>query len=57
MEEFYNTLQETIDNIPNRDIKIISGDFFNAKVGKQYRNSECNGKFGLREENDRGTHQ
>ena len=54
MEEFYKTLQETIDSIPNRDIKIISGDF-NAKVGKQYRNSECNGKFGLGEENDRGT--
>ena len=34
MEEFYDTLQETIDSIPNRDIKIISGDF-NAKVGKQ----------------------
>ena len=54
MEEFYNTLQETIDSIPNRDIKIISGDF-NAKVGKQYRSSESNGKFGLGEENDRGT--
>ena len=54
MEEFYNTLQETIDSIPNRDVKIISGDF-NAKVGKQIRNSECNGKFGLGEENERGT--
>ena len=54
MEEFYNTLQETIDSTPNRDIKIISGNL-NAKVGKQIRNSECNGKFGLCEENDRGT--
>ena len=54
MAEFYHTLQETIDSIPNRDIKIISDDF-NAKVGKQIRNSECNGKLGLGEENDRGT--
>ena len=44
MEEFYNTLQETVDSIPNRDIKITSGDF-NAKIGKQFRNSECSGKF------------
>ena len=54
MEEFYNTLQETIDSIPNRDVNIISGDF-NAKVRKQIRNSECNGKFGLGEDNERGT--
>ena len=54
MEEFYNTLQETLDKIPNRDIKIISGDF-NATVGKHNRNSECKGKFGLGQENERGT--
>ena len=37
--------KKTIDSIPNRDVKLISGDI-NAKVGKQIRNSECNGKFG-----------
>ena len=36
MEEFLNTLQETLEKIPNRDVKIISGDF-NARVGKQNR--------------------
>uniref|UniRef100_H2YG38 Endonuclease/exonuclease/phosphatase domain-containing protein n=1 Tax=Ciona savignyi TaxID=51511 RepID=H2YG38_CIOSA len=32
MEIFYNTLQETIDSIPSRDVKLLMGDF-NAKVG------------------------
>ena len=47
-------MQETIDSIPNRDIKTISGDS-NSKAGKQIRYSECNEKFGLCEENDRGS--
>ena len=54
MEEFYNALQETIDSIPNREIKIISVHF-SDKVGKQIRGSVCNGKFGLGKEIDRIT--
>ena len=33
IENFYTSLQETIDTIRNRDIKIIIGDM-NAKIGK-----------------------
>ena len=33
MEEFYNVLQEEIDNIPSRDIQIVMG-VTNSKVGK-----------------------
>ena len=33
-EEFYNLLQQNINQIANSDIKIILGDF-NAKIGKE----------------------
>ena len=33
-EEFYNLLQQNINQIARSDIKIISGDF-NAEVGKE----------------------
>jgi hypothetical protein len=33
-EEFYNLLEQNINEIANSDIKIILGDF-NAKVGKE----------------------
>jgi len=33
-EEFYNSLQQNINQIARSDIKIIFGDF-NAKVGKE----------------------
>ena len=33
-EEFYNLLEQSINQIPNSDIKIILGDF-NAKAGKE----------------------
>ena len=33
MEQFYNSLQDTLDSVPNRDVKIIMDDF-NAKVRK-----------------------
>jgi len=33
-EEFYNLLEQNINQIANSDIKIILGDF-NAKVGKE----------------------
>lgn len=32
VDDFYKTLQHTIDNMPRRDIKILMGDF-NAQVG------------------------
>ena len=53
MEKFYNSLKNTLDSVPNRDVKIIMGDF-NAKVGK-LKNSKPNcGKFGLGDQNERG---
>ena len=33
-EEFYNLLEQSINQIPNLGIKVILGDF-NAKVGKE----------------------
>ena len=52
MGNFYNTLQETLDTIPNRDVKVIMGDL-NAKVGKNvFKNDVC-GKFGLGDVNER----
>lgn len=32
VDNFYKTLQHTIDNMPRRDIKILMGDF-NVQVG------------------------
>ena len=52
IDSFYNSLQETMDSIPNRDIKVVMGDF-NAKVGQGSTNMAC-GKFGLGEQNIRG---
>lgn len=54
IDSFYNALQETIDSVPNRDIKIIMGDM-NAKVGQQQdrTNPSC-GRYGLGERNERG---
>ena len=53
IETFYNALQETLNSIPNQDIKIIMGDI-NAEIGKISENSPSCGKFGLGCENDRG---
>ena len=53
MESFYNSLQETVDIIPNRDVKFVMGDF-NAKVGKQDTPNATCGKFGLGQQNERG---
>ena len=38
-----------MDSVPNRDVKIIMGDF-NAKVGKLRNNKPSCGKFGLGDE-------
>ena len=53
IEAFYSSLQETMDSIPNKDIKVVLGDL-NAKVGRQLTNSAVCGKFGLGEQNARG---
>ncbi|XP_063613942.1 uncharacterized protein LOC134787155 [Penaeus indicus] len=53
IETFYNAFHETLDIIPNRDIKVIMGDM-NAKVGKRNENGPSCGKFGLGTQNERG---
>uniref|UniRef100_H2YWZ5 Reverse transcriptase domain-containing protein n=1 Tax=Ciona savignyi TaxID=51511 RepID=H2YWZ5_CIOSA len=53
MEIFYNTLQETIDSIPSRDVKLLMGDF-NAKVGSQNISNSTLGRYGLGQLNERG---
>ena len=53
IENFYNSLQEAIDTIPNRDIKIIMGDM-NAKLGKVIQPTAACGIFGLGDQNERG---
>ena len=54
MGYFNNSLQDTLDSIPNRDVKIIMCDF-NAKVGKLRNNKPSCGKFGLCDQNEGGT--
>jgi len=54
VESFYADLQGAIQNIPDRDLAIVMGDF-NAKVGREWREWEgVIGKFGYGEENERG---
>ena len=53
MESFHDSLQETLNTIPRRDVKFIIGDL-NAKVGKIATPSTTCGKFGLGEQNERG---
>ena len=53
IENFYNSLQEAIDTIPNRDIKIIMGDM-NAKIGKVTKPTAACGIFELGDQNERG---
>ena len=54
VESFYEDLQGAIQNIPDRDLTIVMGDF-NAKVGREWREWEgVIGKFGYGEENERG---
>ena len=56
MEQYYNSLKDTLDSIPNRDVKIIiiiMGDF-NAKVGQLRNNKPSCGSFGLGDQNERG---
>eukprot|EP00794_Sanderia_malayensis_P005102 gene5102-5748_t len=53
VEAFYDILQETLDSIPNRDIKILMGDA-NAKIGRTVCASATHGKYGLGEKNEQG---
>ncbi|XP_042885955.1 craniofacial development protein 2-like [Penaeus japonicus] len=53
INSFYDSLQETIDSIPNRDLQVIMGDM-NAKVGKNPTPNKTCGRFGLGEKNERG---
>ena len=53
MDGFYDSLQETSESIPNRDIKIVMGDT-NAIVGKSLHSCETRGMHGLGEKNIRG---
>ena len=53
LEEFYNQLQETLDAIPSRDIKLVMGDL-NAKVGSANTNTSTHGTCGLGARNERG---
>ena len=51
LEYFYDILQETLDSIPNRDIKVLMGDA-NAKTGRTASASATHGKYGLGESNE-----
>ena len=53
LDSFYDSLQETIDKSPNRDLVIIMGDM-NAKVGKMTIPNRTCGSFGLGDQNKRG---
>lgn len=56
VESFHNQLQDTLDNVPKRDIAMIVGDF-NAKVGEGFQLEEEQkviGKYGPGMRNERG---
>ena len=53
MDGFYDSLQETLESIPNRDIKILMGGA-NTIVGKALHSCETHGVHGLGERNIRG---
>ena len=53
IEEFYNVLQEEIDNIASRDNIIVMEDA-NSKVGRSNITIENYGRYGLGECNERG---
>ena len=53
LESFYNTVQDTLDKTPPRNLLVMMGDW-NAKVGKTERNNSHIGIHGLGEQNERG---
>jgi len=53
-DQFYNRLQNIVENFPDKDINIVMGDF-NAKVGSDNTGYEqVMGIHGLREMNENG---
>ena len=54
-EDFYNSIEATIDKIPKRDLLFIAGDL-NAKVGSQQHadGKECVGVYGKGKRNSSG---
>ena len=52
MEEFYEKVQNVVDDIPRGDVLYVIGDW-NAKVGQDETNGTT-GRFGLGERNERG---
>jgi len=54
IEEFYEGLEKVLDDLPKKDIKIITGDW-NAKVGSDNSGWEkVMGRYGYGDQNDRG---
>ena len=57
MDKFYGELQQQLNNIPQKSVRILMGDF-NAKVGSESKsdagNSGAIGAFGLGIANERG---
>ena len=53
-DDFYNSLQDLFEQLPNKDVNIVMGDM-NAKVGSNNNSYEqVMGKHGLGEANDNG---
>ena len=55
IEQFYESIDNTIKETPKKDLLIIQGDF-NAKVGKDAHIEwpACEGRFGIDHQNERG---
>lgn len=54
VDKFYRELETAISKIPSRETLMIVGDF-NAKIGENsHQLSNCVGKFGLGQRNERG---
>ena len=53
MDGVYDSLQETLESIPNREMRIVMGDT-NAIVSKLLHSCEAHGMHGLGEKNTRG---
>ena len=52
IEEFYNLLESTIDQVKSNEVLVVMGDL-NAKVGQE-RNGNSVGPCGMGEKNERG---
>ena len=52
IEEFYNLLESTLDQVKSNEVLVVMGDL-NAKVGQE-RNGNIVGPCGMGEKNERG---